>query len=161
MSNLRKTILICVLGIVTLLAGCGAETTAAGGGFAGGLTFSETLKSVQADLERREQALIARYNELVEAGAKADTLEELKQEIAETVRLRQGAETVESVATTDWTDPKAAGGAIGLIATLLYGWTKRKQLLNTVDGLRTFRADSDEPTKHKLDAILLEKRAAT
>jgi len=114
-----KVLLISViLMAVTLIGGCGPETAAAGGGLLGGFAASETLKGMQADLELRQQALIDRYNELVEAGADAETIEQLKQQIEDMVRLRQTADLAKQALETDWTDPAAVGGTIGAIAVL-------------------------------------------
>ena len=150
---------ICFLSL--FVSGCGSELADIAGGAAGGIGIKNTLEGMQADLKIREQALVARYNELVEAGAKAETLEDLKQEIADTVRLRQGAEVADSVAGTDWNDPAAAGASIAAVLATAYAFIKRRDLTNTVAGVKTFRAKADEATKHQLDQIMLDKKATT
>jgi hypothetical protein len=157
-----KKLLFTILPVsIIWLAGCGSQTMPIVGGAAGGMAFQKTLEGMQADLERREQALITRYNELVDAGAKAETLEDLKKEISDTVRLRQTTQVAADVSKTSWDDPKAAGGAIAAIIATGYAWLKRKELNNTVAGIRSFRAKSDETTKHQLDQVLTDKKAAT
>lgn len=158
---MRVLMITIILGMVTLFAGCGAEWTAGGAGLAGGFTASEMLKGLQVDLERRQNALIEHYNQLVAAGAKAETLEDVKQQIADNQKLQQGAGTISEVAKTNWSDPKAAGGAVGTILALAYALFKRKDLNNTIAGVKAFRAKADETTKHQLDQVLLEKKAAT
>ena len=158
-------ILTCLIGLAVILfaamnAGCGSEITSAGAGIAGGFAASETFKGMQADLERREAALVAKYNELTEAGAKAEVLEEVRQQLTQTQTIRAGAGQVESIVKTDWSDPAAAGGVIGTISALVYALLSRRKLTAAGDVIRTIRAESDETLKHKIDKIILEKKAA-
>lgn len=146
---------------LSLIGGCGSELTAGGAGLLAGFTGSKTLDGIEADLAEQEQALIDRYNRMVEAGAKADTLAEVRRDIENVVLLRQGTGVVKSSLATDWTDPKAAGGAVGTIAALAYAWVKRKELKNTVAGVKAFRAKADNGIKQQLDQILLDKKAIT
>lgn len=155
-----KILLISAI-LTVAVCGCGSELAAGGAGVASGFAASETLKGMQADLERREQALIARYNQLVAAGAQAETLEDLKQQIADTVRLRQTSQVAADVSKTSWDDPVAAGGAIAAIAATAYGWIKRRDLQNTVAAIKTHRAGLDESSKQSLDKCLLDKKVAT
>ena len=122
-SVLLSLCLLCVL----FLAGCGPELTAGGVGLAAGIGASETFKGMQADLDRREAALVQRYNDLLAAGAKAEDIEAVKQQIEQTVQLRQGVQTTEGLLGVDWSNPEAAGGAIGLLGTLAWSiFSKRK-----------------------------------
>ena len=155
-----KILLISAI-LAVAVCGCGSELTAGGAGVASGFAASETIKGMQADLERRQQALIARYNQLIEAGAKAETLEDLRQKIDDLETAKQTAAAVPAIAKTNWADPAAAGGAIGMITALGYAWLKRRDLQNTVGGVRAFRAGLDESSKQKLDKTLLDKKAVT
>jgi len=123
-----KTSILCVcLFCLAFVAGCGPETTAGGIGLTSGIALSNTIKGMQADLERREAALVQRYNDLLAAGAKAEDLEAVKQQIENTVNLREGVATGEHLLGVDWGDPAAAGGGIGLLATLAWSvFSKRK-----------------------------------
>lgn len=124
-----KTSILCVCLIgLAFLAGCGAETTAGGIGLTSGIALSETIKGMQADLEKREAALVQRYNDLLAAGAKAEDLEAVKQQIDQTVQLREGVQTGERLLGVDWNDPTAAGGAIGLVGTLAWSILSRRKL---------------------------------
>jgi len=145
---------ICFLSL--FVGGCGSELADIAGGAAGGIGIKNTLEGMQADLKIREQALVARYNELVEAGAKAETLEQVKRQIAETQLARQGTQTVKE---TDWADPVAAGGGIGTIAALAYAWYKRKELNSTSAAVRAIRATADESTKKSIDQAMLNNKA--
>ena len=153
---MKRAILLCVLSSVSCLlfvGGCGSEAAAAGGGLLAGFGASETVKGIQADLERRETALVERYQAAVAAGAEAEQLERIEGQIAETQAARQGTAVVTQ---TDWTDPAAAGGAIGTIGMLAYALLTRKRLTNTSAAIRTIRAKSDEASKQQLDQVLLE-----
>ena len=149
-----------VAAAVLMIAGCGSEVTSAGAGIAGGFAASNTLKGMQMDLERREASLIAHYNELAEAGAKAETLEQIKEQIATNQVLQQGTQAAGQIAETDWGDPAAAGGAIGTVAALAYALLNKRKLGAAGDAIRTIRAGSDETMKHTIDKIILEKKAA-
>src|SRR4030042_5323323 len=107
---MRVLMMTIILGMVTLFAGCGAEWTGGGAGLAGGFTAAEMLKGLQVERERRQNALIENYNQLVAAGAKAETLEDVKQQIADNQKLQQGAGTKSKVAKTKRGDPKGSGG---------------------------------------------------
>ena len=162
MRILRNATVILFIGLVTSTAGCGSETTAAAaGGLLAGIAGSKTLAGMQADLAAREQSLIAHYNELVEAGSKADTIEDVKKQIVQNQFLQQGAGVVKEAAGTDWSDPAAAGGTIATVLALAYGLTKRNQLNNTVAGVKTFRSKADEATKQQIDQVMLDKKAST
>lgn len=139
------------------VGGCSSGLLAGGGGAAAGLGLSNTIAGMQADLDQREAALVERYNNLIAAGAKAEDLAQVKEQIASIQMAKQGVGAVESVAATDWTDPKAAGGAIGTITALAYAFIKRRELVNTVAGVKTFRSNADEKVKHDLDSALIAK----
>lgn len=84
--------------IVTLFAGgCDSELTAGGIGLGAGLAASETMKGIEADLKAREEALIERYNQAVEAQAKSEVLERIESDIEQTALLRQGVEATKSI----------------------------------------------------------------
>lgn len=89
-----------------------------GGGCSAASRLPRRSRGCRRTSRRREQALIARYNELVEAGADAETIEELKQQIEDTVRLQQARDVADQALSADWSDAKEAGGAIGAIAVL-------------------------------------------
>lgn len=163
-----RVLLITAILMVVTLTGCaaGTSTTAGAKGLLGGFVASETLKGFQADLEQREEKLIAQYNAILEAGDKAgdlasraDELEALKVEIADTVRLRQTSEVPAMVVETDWTDPKAAGPAIGAIGALAYAWINRKNFKSLSNGVKRFRAGSDEKIKNDLDQAMVKTKA--
>lgn len=148
---MKTLVMIVILACCCLAAGCLEEV---GAGAAGGYTFSETVKGLQADLERREAALVERYNNLIAAGAKAEDLEQVKQQIATTQLARQGTQTVSE---TNWKDPTAVGGGIGTLAALAYAFYSRKKLVNTTAGIKAYRSTADEKTKNSLDSALLAK----
>ena len=158
---MRILLITAILGLVTITAGCGSELTAGGAGLLAGFAGSKTLDGIEADLADKEQALIARYNRMVEAGEHADTLAEVRRDIENTVLFRQGTKVTKDALATNWTDPKAAGGAIGTIAALAYAFVKRKELSNTVAGVKAFRAKSANGVKQQLDQSLLDKKAVT
>ena len=158
-----KTVVILVLALCcTCIAGCGSESTAAGSGLIGGMALSNTIKGMQADLERREAALVQRYNDLVEAGAKAEELEDVRQQIDQTVKLRQGAETTEHLLGVDWNDPAAAGGAIGLIGTLAWSILSKSKLSKKYVAMKAGQAQlklQDPAAESKLYALVGSERA--
>lgn len=157
---MRLLLITAILGAVTLFAGCGSQLAAGGAGLGAGFAGNEILAKIEADLARQEQALIDKYNRMVEAGDHADTLAEVKRDIEKVVLLRQGTGVAKTALSTNWTDPKAAGGAIASIAALAYAFVKRKELSNTVAGVKMFRAKASEKVKHELDQTLQDKKAA-
>jgi len=159
-NKVTLSCVLCSVFCVLSLSGCGSQLAAGGAGLFAGFTGSKTLDGIEADLERQEQALIDKYNRMVEAGVHADTLAEVRSDIEKVVLLRQGTTVVKSTLSTNWSDPKAAGGAIGTIAALAYAFVKRKDLKNTVAGVKMFRAKADESVKHELDQIMQDKKAA-
>jgi len=127
---MKRQLLTLVLALcgAMVLTGCGSEAAAGGLGLGAGLGLSQTFKGMQADLAQREAALVERYNALHDAGAKAEELADVQRDIEHTVQLRQGVETTERVMGIDWSDPKAAGGAIALIGTLAWTWLSKRTL---------------------------------
>ena len=102
MKNLGKIVIIASIWFapfwLSIIPGCGStELTAGGLGLAGGIAASKTMQGIEADLERREAALIERYNAAVEAGAKSDVLDSMEDEINTTVRLQQGVAAAKDV----------------------------------------------------------------
>lgn len=124
----RVILTLCVLCALCGLSGCGAEVTAGGVGLGVGAGLSNTFAGLQADLERREQELIDRYNAMHEAGAKAEDLAQVERQIEQTVQLRQGVQTGEHLLGVDWRDPQQAGPAIGLIGTLAWSLFSRRKI---------------------------------
>ena len=123
-----------VCGFLFSMPGCSPELAAGGIGLAGGLATSKTIQGIEADLEEREQALIDRYNQAVEAGAKADVLDSIEDEINNTVRLQQGvqaavnvAEAVKDAASGEGGQAERYGPIAALIASLAVNiFQKRK-----------------------------------
>ena len=122
--------ILCSVFCVLPLSGCGSEMTAGGAGLLGGLAASETIKGIESDLERREQALIERYNAALEAGAKADVLDAIESDINKTVLLRQGTQAARDVAEIVADGPGTAetyGAIAAIIASLGFNiFQKRK-----------------------------------
>jgi len=145
------------------LNGCGSETTAGGIGLGAGIGLSETIKGMQADLDRREAALVERYNVLIAAGAKAEDLEDVRQQIEQTQDLRQGVQTGEHLLGVDWSDPAAAGGAIGLIGTLAWSIFSKRRLnqkyVSAKVGQAQLRLQNPE-AERQLYALIGGERAA-
>jgi hypothetical protein len=128
-----KVTLFCFLSSVFCLlslSGCGPEVTAGGIGLASGFAGSETLRGIEADLAAREKELIEKYNRMVEAGEKAETLAEVKRDIERMVLLRQGAQAARDVAEIVSDGPGTAetyGAIAAIIASLGFNiFQKRK-----------------------------------
>lgn len=99
MRILKNATGLLVMGLVTLIAGCGsAELTAGGLGLAGGLAASKTMQGIEADLADREQALVERYNTALEAGAKTEVLDTIEEDINKTVLIQQGVQAAKGIA---------------------------------------------------------------
>jgi hypothetical protein len=112
-----------IIAMTLFASSCGPEVTAGGIGLAGGFAASETLAGIEADLAAREQELIEKYNRMVEAGEKAETLAEVKRDIERMVLLRQGAQATRDVATIVSDGPGTAetyGAIAAIIASLGY-----------------------------------------
>jgi len=161
MKRLSLTCLTCLTCLT--LAGCSPETTAGGIGLGAGIGLSETIKGMQADLDKREAALVERYNQLVAAGAKAEDLEAVKQQIDQTVQVRQGVQTTEHLLGVDWSNPEAAGGAIGLIGTLAWSILSKRKLSQKYVSMKAGQArlkEQDPTSEARLYAMIGTERAS-
>lgn len=126
---MRKLLLIPLLLIAGIVGGCGSELANIGGGIAVGGALSNTMAGAEKDLEIREAKLIELYNKGVEDGAQKEYLNQIEKDIYDVRLGKQTIKTGKQLLGIDWKDPKQTGGGIGLIATLVYGYIKRKDLL--------------------------------
>jgi hypothetical protein len=102
--------------------------TAGGVGLGVGAGLSETFAGMQADLARREQELIARYNTLHASGAKAEELQDVERQIDQTLQLRAVPETAKRFLGTNWSDPQESAARIGEGLGLLWLIFNRRKL---------------------------------
>lgn len=124
---MKKVTFAAILTVTLFAGGCGSEWTAGGAGAALGVAGSQWLTGVQADLAQQEAELLAQYNAALEAGAKAETLAGLKEQLERNRQQQQAAGTAKGLLGIDWTDPKAAGRALGEVGLLAYAlWLRRK-----------------------------------
>ncbi len=121
-----KTILVIA---ILFVAGCGSPLLDVGSGIVAGGALSNTMTGAEKDSEARETKLIELYNKGVEDGAQKEYLDQIEKKIYDTRLTKQTLSTGKKLFSVDWQDPKAAGGGITLIATLIYGYVKRKELL--------------------------------
>ena len=121
-----RTLLVIV---ILFVAGCGSPLLDVGSGVAIGGALSNTITGAEKDLEARETKLIELYNKGVEDGAQREYLDQIEKDIYDTRLDKQTLSTGKELLGIDWSKPKEAGGAIGLISTLVYGYIKRKDLL--------------------------------
>ena len=149
--------LIPLLFSILLLSGCGSELTAGGAGLAAGIASSKTLEGIQADLARQEKDLIARYNSMVEAGVKAETLAEVRRDIEHTQYLRQGVQTGKTLLGIDWSDPAEAGSGFGLVASLAYAIFTKRKLNNTLAGVNKFKSTHEPNISGELENCMAKK----
>lgn len=126
---MRKLFLIPILLVAGIVGGCGSELANIGGGIAAGGALSNTIAGAEKDLEVREAKLVELYNQGVENGAQKEYLDQIEKDIYDTRLGKQTVKTGKQLLGIDWKDPKQTGGGIGLIATLVYGYIKRKELL--------------------------------
>lgn len=126
---MKKCILTMCL--VVVLAGCGSPAADVGIGTGIGAALSGTIAGAKADLERKEQELVALYNEGVAIGMEQEKLDQIEQQIRDIQLGKQSIEAGEQLLDVDWNDPKQTGGAIGLISSLALLWFKRKELSKT------------------------------
>ena len=115
----KVTFITAIMALILFSTGCGSELTAAGGGLLGGIAASDTVKGIEADLERREQALIDRYNTALEAGAKADVLDAIEEDINKTVSLQQGLQAAKDVVGVIDETSGGSAGQYGAIAAII------------------------------------------
>ena len=126
---MKTLIVIVLLLVVGITGGCGSEAANIGLGAAVGGALSNTMTGAEKDLEAREAKLIELYNKGVEDGAQREYLDQIEKDIYDTRLGKQTLSTGKELLGVDWSKPKEAGGAISLIATLAYGFLKRKDLL--------------------------------
>lgn len=157
----RMLIVIAVL----FCSGCGSELASIGGGIVAGGALSHTLTGAEKDLEVREAGLIELYNKGVEDGAQKEYLDQIEKDIYDTRLGKQTVQTGKKLFNVDWQDPKAAGGAISLIATLAYGYIKRKDLIDMgkkykshKQGAAKFMRENNDGTGKKLYENIAEAR---
>lgn len=148
------------------VAGCGSELANISGGIIAGGALSNTIAGAEKDLEAREAKLIERYNKGVEIGAQKEYLDQIEKEIYDTRLGKQTLSTGKKLFDIDWQDPKAAGGAIGLIGTLAYAYFKRKDFIEVGNkysaakiGMDKFRNENPDKAK-ELFADVGEARKA-
>ncbi len=127
---MRTLFILAILLVAGITGGCGSELANIGGGIVAGGALSNTITGAEKDLETREAKLIELYNKGVEDGAQKEYLDQIEKDIYDTRLGRQTLSTGKELLGIDWKDPKETGGAIGLIATLAYGYIKRKELLD-------------------------------
>lgn len=132
------------------ITGCNGELLAGGTGLATGLAASETMQGIQKDLAAREAALMARYQEAVESGAQQEVLDKIESQLNNTRYAQESVETTKQALSTDWSDPAAAGGIIGMLGTLAYAFATKKKLVRTETGVNKFIAKNDNVTSKAL-----------
>lgn len=149
---------------ILLLSGCGSELTAGGAGLGAGIFGSKTLEGIEADLEKQKQVMINRYNRMVDAGATAEDLADLRRGIEKMEYLQQGAKTTKTLLGIDWSDPAEAGSGIGLVATLAYAiLNKRKlkknqrKLTKTLAGVNEFKSTHEPNISGELENCMAKK----
>ena len=152
-----KTILVIA---ILFVAGCGSPLLDVGTGIIAGGALSNTIAGAEKDLEAREAKLIERYNKGVEIGAQKEYLDQIEKEIYDTRLGRQTIDTGKKLLSIDWKDPKQTGGAIGLIATLAYGYIKRKDFIKLDGkysaakiGMDKFRNENPDKAKELYDDV--------
>lgn len=121
-----RTILVIA---ILFVAGCGSPLLDVGSGIVAGGALSNTITGAEKDLEAREAKLIELYNKGVEDGAQEEYLDQIEKKIYDTRLGKQTLSIGKELLGVDWKDPKEVGGAMTLIATLVYGYIKRKDLL--------------------------------
>ena len=133
---MRNMLLCLVLLPAMWLGGCAEPIANIGIGAGVGAALSNTFAGAKADLVRREQELIARYNQGVEIGMEQRHLDEIEIAINDVRATKQTVETGESLLSVDWQDPKAISSVIGLATLAVMGWFNRKKLKSTTAELK-------------------------
>jgi len=126
------------------LCGCGSPLLDVGSGVAVGGALSGTIAGMEKDLEAREAKLVELYNKGVEAGAQKEDLDDIEEALYDVRLGKQTVETGKELLGIDWKDPKETGGAIGLIATLAYGFLKRKDFLEMAKKYKSHKQGSEK-----------------
>lgn len=162
---MRKLLLIPILLVAGIIGGCGSELANIGGGIVAGGALSNTMTGMEKDLEAHEAKLIELYNQGVEDGAQKEYLDQIEKDIYDTRLGKQTLSTGKELLGIDWQNPKEAGGAIGLLTTLAYGYIKRKDLLNMTkkykshkQGAAKFMRENNDGTGQKLYDNIAEAR---
>jgi hypothetical protein len=148
---MRTILVIALLLVAGFTSGCGSELANIGGGIVAGGALSYTMTGAEKDLEVREAKLIELYNKGVEDGAQKEYLDQIEKDIYDTRLGKQTLSTGKELLGIDWQKPKEAAGAISLIATLAYGYIKRKDLIGMTNkysaakvGMDKFRNENPE-----------------
>ena len=144
-SKMKCFLISMVFSAVLILGciGCGTGMTAAGGGEAGGFALSETIRGIDADLERRETELVAKYRRAVELGVEQEALDNIERDLRYTGYARQGVASGKELFGIDFDDPQEAGCIFGGIAALIYAIVTKRRLNRTVNALNDKAAESD------------------
>ena len=125
---MRKIMLYVIASLAIWTGGCAEPIANIGIGAGVGAALSNTFAGAKADLARREQELIARYNQGVDIGMEQRHLDEIEIAINDVRATKQTVETGESLLSVDWQDPKAVSSVIGLATLTVMGWFNRKKL---------------------------------
>lgn len=138
-----KTLVVTMM--VLFVVGCGSELGAGAAGVGAGALLQNTIAGAKADLDAREQTLIAAYNEGVAIGMKTEDLESIKKELAIVRQSKMGVEVGEQFLGLDWNDPKQTGMAFSSLMQLgliIWGGNKlrktAKELRGTNAGINKF-----------------------
>jgi len=144
--------------------------TAGGIGLAAGFAGSETLAGIEADLAAREQELIEKYNRMVEAGEKAETLAEVRQDIEKMVLLRQGVQAAKDVSGIVADGPATAeryGAIAAIIASLGFnifqnykGGIMKKTTRAIVKGIEAAESEQKPNPTNRVKAAVKERLQA-
>ncbi len=142
---MKRFLISIVLSAVLILScvGCGSAMTATGGGAVGGFALSETIRGIDADLERRETELVAKYQRAVELGIEQEALDKIERDLRYTGYARQGVESGKELFGIDFDDPQEAGGIFGGIAALIYAIVTKRRLNRFENVLNDKAAESD------------------
>jgi len=161
---MRNMLLCLVLLPAMWLGGCAEPIANIGIGAGVGAALSNTFAGAKADLVRREQELIARYNQGVEIGMEQRHLDEIEIAINDVRATKQTVETGESLLSVNWQDPKAVSSVIGLATLTVMGWFNRKKLKATTlelsgknAAISKFQGVSSPEVAGQLHEIIKEK----
>lgn len=158
---MKKQITITMLCLI-FIAGCGSAAPL-GIGAGAGFAASETLKGIEADLQKVKEVKLTELEQSLEQLASAtDEVEKValmakikayEKTIQDLQDAQQGVQLVAEGTKTDWSDPEAIGGYGGMVLASLLAWYFRRKGI-TSDKKYTAHKQGIEKTAIELDKDL-------
>jgi len=107
------------------------------------------MQGIKADLEARENKLVADYRQALETGARADQLRQLENRIADVNQVRQTIPVIGD-AVASGLDPTKTGAAVASLGALAWGLWQRRSVQHYRTAVTRYMSKTDAAESEKL-----------